>query len=97
MIKVGCCGFPTSMKKYFQSFNLVELNSTFYRYPYMETVEGWRKKAPKSFDFSVKAHQEITHKARLKVGELSLQAFERMGDICKALNTQALLIQTKFF
>jgi len=94
MIKVGCCGFPTSMKKYFQSFNLVELNSTFYQYPRMETIEGWRKKAPKNFEFSVKAHQDISHRARLKVEESSLQAFERMKDICKALNTQMLLIQT---
>lgn len=94
MIKVGCCGFPTSMKKYFQSFNLVELNSTFYQYPRMETVEGWRKKAPKNFEFSVKMHQDISHKARLKIEELSLQAFERMKDICKALNIQMLLIQT---
>lgn len=82
------------MKKYFQSFNLVELNSTFYQYPRMETVEGWRKKAPKNFEFSVKAHQDISHRARLKVEESSLQAFERMKDICKALNTQMLLIQT---
>ena len=94
MIKIGCCGFPTSMKKYFQSFNLVELNSTFYQYPRMETVEDWRKKAPKNFEFSVKAHQDISHRARLKVEESSLQAFERMKDICKALNTQVLLIQT---
>ena len=82
------------MKKYFQSFNLVELNSTFYQYPRMETIEGWRKKAPKNFEFSVKAHQDISHRARLKVEESSLQAFERMKDICKALNTQMLLIQT---
>jgi uncharacterized protein YecE (DUF72 family) len=94
MIKVGCCGFPTSMKKYFQSFKLVELNSTFYQYPRMETVEGWRKKAPENFEFSIKAHQDISHKAKLKVEESSLQAFERIKDICKALNTQILLIQT---
>jgi uncharacterized protein YecE (DUF72 family) len=94
MIKVGCCGFPTSMKKYFETFSLVELNSTFYQYPRMETVEGWRKKAPKNFEFSVKAHQDISHKAKLKVEESSLQAFERMKKICKVLNTQILLIQT---
>jgi uncharacterized protein YecE (DUF72 family) len=94
MIKVGCCGFPTSMKRYFESFRLVELNSTFYGYPRVETVEGWREKAPRDFEFTVKAHQDISHKAKLKMGELSLQAFEQMKQICKILNSKILLIQT---
>ncbi|MEM4703838.1 MAG: DUF72 domain-containing protein [Candidatus Bathyarchaeia archaeon] len=93
MIKVGCCGFPTSMSKYFETFNLVELNTTFYRYPHLETVEGWRAKAPKDFEFTVKAHQDISHKAKLKV-ETSLQAFEKMKQICKALKAKVMLIQT---
>ena len=94
MIRVGCCGFSTSMKKYFENFGLVELNSTFYRYPRERTVEGWRDKAPKSFEFTVKAHHDISHKAKLKVEETSLQASERMKRICKALNSKVLLIQT---
>jgi uncharacterized protein YecE (DUF72 family) len=94
MIKVGCCGFPTSMKKYFESFSLVELNSTFYQYPQEKAVRGWREKAPKNFEFSVKAHQDISHKARMKVEETSLQAFRRMKQICRALDSKILLIQT---
>lgn len=94
MIKVGCCGFPTSMKKYFASFRLVELNSTFYQYPRMETVEGWRKKAPENFEFTVKAHQDISHKAKMKTDEASIHAFELMKHICKILNSKILLIQT---
>ncbi len=94
MIEVGCCGFPTSMKKYFANFSLVELNSTFYRYPRERTIEGWREKAPKNFEFTVKAHQDISHKAKLKVEETSLQAFERMKHICKTLNSKILLVQT---
>lgn len=94
MIRVGCCGYPTSMKKYFATFNLVEVNSTFYRYPREKTVEGWRGRAPENFEFTVKAHQEISHKARLKVEESSLQAFEHMKQICKALDSKILLVQT---
>lgn len=94
MIRVGCCGFPTSMKKYFENFSLVELNSTFYQYPRERTVEGWREKAPEDFEFTVKAHQDISHKAKLRVEETSLQAFERMERICKVLNSKMLLIQT---
>jgi uncharacterized protein YecE (DUF72 family) len=94
MIKVGCCGFPTSMKKYFENFSMVELNSTFYKYPRERTVEGWREKAPENFEFTVKAHQDISHKAKLKVEEASLQAFEHVKKICKTLNSKILLIQT---
>jgi len=94
MINAGCCGFPTSMKKYFENFSLVELNSTFYQYPLDETVQGWREKAPKNFEFAVKAHQDISHKAKMKVEELSLQSFERMRRICKILDTKTLLVQT---
>jgi uncharacterized protein YecE (DUF72 family) len=94
MIKVGCCGFPTFMKKYFESFSLIELNSTFYQYPQEKTVAGWHDKASKDFEFTVKAHQDISHKAMLKINELSLQAFERMKQICKTLSSKILLIQT---
>jgi uncharacterized protein YecE (DUF72 family) len=94
MIKVGCCGFPTSMSQYFQNFNIVEINRTFYQYPETKTVEGWRQKAPEQFSFTVKAHQDITHKAKMKAKNESLSAFERMKQICKTLNSQVLLFQT---
>jgi uncharacterized protein YecE (DUF72 family) len=94
MIEVGCCGLPTSMKKYFETFSLVELNSSFYQYPEERTVTGWREKAPKNYEFTVKAHQEISHKSRLKAEETSFEAFEHMNQVCNTLNSKILLIQT---
>ena len=93
MIKVGCCGYPTSMKKYHENFSLVELNTTFYQYPKMSTVLGWRNKAPETFEITVKAHQDISHKFKFDI-EPSLKAFEQMKEICKALKARILLIQT---
>jgi len=93
MIKIGCCGYPTSMKKYQENFGLVELNTTFYRYPKMSTVFGWREKAPENFEFTVKAHQDISHKFKFK-SEPSVKAFGQMKEICKALGACILLIQT---
>jgi len=93
MIKVGCCGYPTSMKRYQENFRLVELNTTFYQYPKMSTVFGWREKAPEDFEFTVKAHQDISHKFKFKA-ELSVKAFKQMKEICKALEARILLIQT---
>lgn len=94
MIKVGCCGYAASTKKYHETFRLVELNSTFYQYPKMSTVEGWRKRAPNDFEFTVKAHQDISHRYKLTIEEPCLQAFEKMTEICKTLKAQILLIQT---
>lgn len=82
------------MKRYFERYGLVELNSTFYEYPRLETVEGWRAKAPENFEFTVKAHQDISHKSKMKLDEACLKAFENMKKICKTLNSKILLIQT---
>jgi uncharacterized protein YecE (DUF72 family) len=82
------------MKKYFENFSLVELNTTFYQYPRIETVRGWREKAPKNFEFTVKAHQDISHNSKMTVENASIQAFERMKQICKILNSKILLFQT---
>ena len=60
-VKVGCCGFPTAQERYYQSFPIVELQSTFYKLPRQSTVERWRETAPFGFEFVVKAWQIITH------------------------------------
>ncbi len=82
------------MKRYFENYNLVELNSTFYEHPRLETVEGWREKAPENFEFTVKAHQDISHKAKMRLDETSREAFETMKQICKTLKAEIMLIQT---
>jgi uncharacterized protein YecE (DUF72 family) len=75
MIEIGCCGFPTSMKEYFENFGVIELNSTFYQYPREKTVQDWRERASENFEFTVKAHQDISHNAKMNVEEASLRAF----------------------
>ena len=60
-VKIGCCGFPVARKKYFQSFNLVEIQETFYRLPRLKTSMRWREEPPSDFEFSVKCWQAVTH------------------------------------
>lgn len=91
---MGCCGFPTSKAKYYKAFNLVELNSTFYTYPRLALVEKWRTEAPKDFEFTVKAHQDISHNCKFELSPVCVGAFNRMKEICKALGSKILLIQT---
>ncbi len=60
-IKVGCCGFAASQKKYFELFKVVEIQQTFYQIPEIKTAEKWRHAAPPGFEFTMKAWQLITH------------------------------------
>ncbi len=62
-VKVGCCGFPTRQHEYLHEFGVVELQSTFYQLPQLDTAEHWRTQAPPRFEFCVKAWQIITHPA----------------------------------
>lgn len=61
MIKLGCCGFPGGIEQYFKLFSVTEVQRTFYKPPGERTLKKWREKAPKDFEFTVKAWQLITH------------------------------------
>jgi len=93
MIKVGCCGYPVGRKRYQETFRLVEINRMFYKIPKISTVIKWRKEALADFEFTVKAHQDISHKYKLKLEE-ALKTFETMKTVCKNLAAKILLIQT---
>jgi uncharacterized protein YecE (DUF72 family) len=46
---------------YATQFNVVELDTTFYRTPSASVVEGWNMKTPPGFIFAAKIPQVITH------------------------------------
>ena len=52
-----------AQEKYFGTFSCVEIDSSFYQLPRLETAERWRAAAPKHFEFALKAWQVITHPA----------------------------------
>jgi len=93
MLKVGCCGYPVSMGRYEETFKVVELNSTFYKYPKPQTVKKWRDTAPEDFEFTVKAHQDITHKYKMNL-EQTCESLDAMKTICHLLDAKVLLFQT---
>jgi uncharacterized protein YecE (DUF72 family) len=81
-IRVGCSGwmydswrgrlYPEREPKrrwlelYAQSFDTVEVNSTFYRLARREAVEGWVRQTRPEFLFAVKASRYLTHVRRLR-------------------------------
>ena len=60
---------------YAGDFDIVEINSSFYRLPTRETVENWTKKVPKDFRFCPKVSRFLTHIKRLKEPEESMERF----------------------
>ena len=46
---------------YAEHFDTVEVNSTFYRVPSVETTRRWAQRTPEDFDFAIKLYQKFTH------------------------------------
>jgi uncharacterized protein YecE (DUF72 family) len=63
------------LEHYATRLNSVEINYTFRRSASESTLAKWRDQTPEGFRFSVKAHQRITHFARLKAEAAEPTAF----------------------
>ncbi len=82
-VKVGVCGFARSQDIVFTNLRLLEVQTTFYRHMKKSTAEKWRMRAPKEFEFTVKAWQLITHaptsptyrKARIEMAENEMDKY----------------------
>ncbi len=64
--------FPKNMpvnnhlKYYAENFSAVEINSTFYKTPSLETLRSWYEQTPAYFDFFVKIPKSITHTDKMR-------------------------------
>jgi len=61
MIRIGTCGFCEKHAEYYRDFDTIEIQWTFYRVVGEKTLQRWRREAPESFVFSIKAFQGVTH------------------------------------
>jgi uncharacterized protein YecE (DUF72 family) len=71
--------------RYFASrFRSVEINYTFRHQPAETTLASWREQTPEEFLFTLKAHQIITHRRRLKEAQEEVEYFltraRQLGD-----------------
>ena len=83
-----------SLKAYSEVFNFVEVNSTFYEYPNPRIVEEWRRLVPVEFVFSVRCHQDLTHRIRLKPVDEAFEVFYRVKAYCDVLEAPFLVLET---
>lgn len=54
------------LQYFFERFDTVELNNSFYRLPSREQFEKWRDQVPDHFIFTVKMNRYVTHIKRLR-------------------------------
>jgi uncharacterized protein YecE (DUF72 family) len=54
------------LERYTEAFDAVEANGTFYRLLPPHTLEGWYRRTPSSFVFTLKGHRLLTHRLRLQ-------------------------------
>jgi len=67
----------------FSGLNAVELNASFYRFPFRRQVESWARKGS-SLRWSVKVHRSITHVKRLS--EESLEIWSKFFELFEPLD-----------
>ena len=83
-----------SLKAYSKVFSFVEVNYTFYEYPTRRMVEHWRRIVPKNFTFTVRCHQDLTHRIGLKPVEEAYYVFNQMIRFCRVLEAPFLHLET---
>ncbi|MEM3467059.1 MAG: DUF72 domain-containing protein [Candidatus Jordarchaeales archaeon] len=64
--------------------NAVELNASYYRFPFPSQVRGWAKRTPEWFRWTVKVSRLITHV--FKFGERSFSTWKRFREIFAPLD-----------
>jgi uncharacterized protein YecE (DUF72 family) len=88
---IGCSGwsypwwegnfYPVGVRErdhlayYSRKFPTVEVNMTFYRFPTVHIIEGWRDSTPEDFIFAMKMNRTVTHFKKLKGAERMTDSF----------------------
>jgi len=67
--------------------NSVELNSSFYRFPYPNQVKSWARKTPRNrrFNWSIKIHRSISHYKLLKHDSINI--WNKFEELFEPLNS----------
>jgi uncharacterized protein YecE (DUF72 family) len=83
--------YPSNLKAtewltfYAETFNITELNTSFYHLPKPETTKGWAEKVPTGFMFCTKMSRYLTHMKKLNDPE---ESFENFFDVFAPLKTK---------
>lgn len=91
-VRIGCAGWAIPLQamhlfgagdshlaRYATRFDVVEINSSFYRPHRVSTYRRWAGSVPPGFRFVVKLPRQITHEARLVEAGVALERF--LGEV----------------
>lgn len=107
-MRIGCCGWnriglampkgdrggASLLESYARLFDCVETNSSFYQYHKETTYLRWRQAVGPEFNFTIKAHKDITHVHRMALNKQVMDSIARMAEACRACRAEVLLLQT---
>ena len=96
-ILVGAGGwgyFSGGLAGYARAFPFVEVNATFYRRTSEPTARRWRTSVPAGFTFAVKAHQDVTHRGRLRTTPAARAAFAQTARVARILRAPFVILET---
>ena len=79
-VRVGLCGFTTSMKTYALHFPVVEVQNTFYDPPADATLRKWRSVTSSSLEYTIKVWQLVTHAANSPTYRRMKSRFDAEGE-----------------
>jgi uncharacterized protein YecE (DUF72 family) len=86
--------FSGGLRAYAKAFSFVEVNATFYRRIGEATARGWRTAVPAKFTFAVKAHRDITHRARLRPTPAARASLAHTCRVARILRAPFLILET---
>src|SRR3989454_8845198 len=86
--------FAGGLEVYAQAFHFVEVNATFYRRIPDAMARRWRSRVPADFVFSVKAHQEVTHRDTLRASKEARESFAASVRTAGILRAPFLILET---
>ena len=69
------------LQYYFEQFDTVEINNSFYRLPLENALATWRESTPSNFRFAVKGSRFLTHMKKLKDPEPGLERFFQRAEL----------------
>jgi len=85
------------LEHYVDSFEVVEVNNTFYHLPEPETFDQWRQRTAEGFRFGLKLSRYLSHIKRLKDPEEAITRFmERANRLGSRLGPLLLQLPPKF-
>jgi len=83
-----------ALAAYARAFPFVEVNATFYEWPSPQRVASWRPRVPPTFQFSVRAHRDLTHRYRLGPAPAARASLARTAKVAEHLGAIAIVLET---